>query len=76
MTRGSSPPKCAGAIITAGIGAGAIIATGGGIVDGVIIATGDGIVIAGTAIGEADGLSSEQARVAGLFFVRAAGIRC
>jgi len=43
-----------GAIIATGDGIvdGVIIATGDGIVDGVTIATGDGIVIAGTAIGE------------------------
>ena len=62
MTRGSSRPKYAGAIIMAGIGAGAIIATGDGIVDGVIIAIGDGIAIAGTAIGELRTLRPEQAR--------------
>ena len=60
----------------AGIGDGAIVATGDGIVDGVIIAIGDGIAIAGTAIGEVPTLKPEQARIAGLFFGRAAGIRC
>ena len=38
---------------------------------------GDGIAIAGTAaIGNGESLRPKQARIAGLFFVRAAGIRC
>jgi hypothetical protein len=49
--------------MVAGIGVGAIIATGDGIVDGVIIAIGDGIAIAGTAVGELRTLRPEQARL-------------
>jgi hypothetical protein len=48
-----------------------------GIGDGIIAGIGAGIVIAGTAaIGDGESLKTKQARVAGLFFVRAAGMRC
>ena len=71
MTRGCPRPKYAGAIIMGGIimgGTAVGTATMVGIEDGVtIIVIGDGRSVS---------LEPEQARLAGLFFVRVAAVRC
>ena len=56
---------------------GAIIVTGDGIVAGAIV-IGDGVIAGTAAIGndESSAINSEQARMAGLFSIHAADIRC